>query len=72
MYYNSLYQFSQLVVSSNRTTGMVICKEDLCAVSAAFDMKHRHVAELAAVGDADEATAGKIWADPAPIVSRTG
>ena len=62
MYYNSLCQFSQVVVSNNPALNMVICEEDLCAVSAAFDMKHRCVAELSAVGDADELARAELWA----------
>jgi len=34
----------------------------LNAVSAPIAEEHRHVAELAAVGDAQEATAGERWA----------
>jgi hypothetical protein len=35
---------------------MVIGKEDLCAVCAAFDLKDCCVAELAAISDANEPT----------------
>ena len=43
-----------MVVSNNPVLSMVIREKDLCAVSAALYLEHRHVAELAAVGDAQE------------------
>ena len=71
MYYTASKHFCQVVVSNNPVLSMVICEEDLCAISAAFDLKHCCVAELSAIGDADEATAGEVRTFVAGKLSRT-
>ena len=72
MYYNSLERFCQMVVSNNPVLGMVIAKEDLCAVRAAFDLKDCCIAELAAIGNADELARCERWPVVACQLCRTG
>ena len=60
-----------MVVSNNLVLSMVIGQENLCAISAAFDVKDCCVAELSAIGNADEATAGEVRTLVAGKLGRT-
>ena len=70
--YSKVLPVCQLIVCRNTTLCMVIGKEYFSTICTALDVEHHHIAELPAVGDAQELAGGELRAFVARVHSRSG